>query len=95
MVDEVDTLGGNGTPADERSGSNPGTSPRSTPGSGIGPYAAPYVPEAFEPGWNEAPIGPDYAMALAPTYFNWRKASIYGGSNEIQKNIIAKMVRGL
>ncbi len=61
----------------------------------IGPYAAPYIPEAFEPGWNEAPIGPDYAMALAPTYFNWRKASIYGGSNEIQKNIIAKMVLGL
>ncbi len=61
----------------------------------IGPYAAPYVPEAFEPGWNEAPIGPDYAMQLAPTYFNWRKASIYGGSNEIQKNIIAKMVLGL
>ncbi len=61
----------------------------------IGPYAAPYVPEAFEPGWNEAPIGPDYAMPLAPTYFNWRKASIYGGSNEIQKNIIAKMVLGL
>ncbi len=61
----------------------------------IGPYAAPYVPEAFAPGWNEAPIGPDYAMPLAPTYFNWRKASIYGGSNEIQKNIIAKMVLGL
>ena len=61
----------------------------------IGPYAAPYVPEALEPGWNEAPVGPDYAMPLAPTYFNWRKASIYGGSNEIQKNIIAKMVLGL
>ncbi|MHA1537190.1 MAG: acyl-CoA dehydrogenase family protein [Alphaproteobacteria bacterium] len=61
----------------------------------IGPYAAPYISEAFEPGWNEAPIGPDYAMKLAPTYFNWRKASIYGGSNEIQKNIIAKMVLGL
>jgi len=61
----------------------------------IGPYAAPYVPEALQPGWNEEPIGPDYAMPLAPTYFNWRKASIYGGSNEIQKNIIAKMVLGL
>jgi alkylation response protein AidB-like acyl-CoA dehydrogenase len=61
----------------------------------IGPYAAPYIPEAFEAGWNEAPVGPDYAMALAPTHFNVRKTSIYGGSNEIQKNIIAKMVLGL
>ncbi len=61
----------------------------------IGYYAAPYVPEALEEGWNEAPVGPDYAASLAPHYFNWRKASIYGGSNEIQKNIIAKMVLGL
>ncbi|MCZ6522734.1 MAG: acyl-CoA dehydrogenase family protein [Alphaproteobacteria bacterium] len=61
----------------------------------VGYYAYPYVPEALEWGWNEAPIGPEYAAAAAPTYFNWRKASIYGGSNEIQKNIIAKMVLGL
>lgn len=62
----------------------------------IGPYAAPYQPEAFrEEGWNEEPVGPDYGPALAPLYFNWRKASIYGGSNEIQKNILAKMVLGL
>ena len=58
-------------------------------------YAQPYVPEALEGGWNEAPIGPDYAAAVAPRYFNWRKASIYGGTNEIQKAIIAKMVLGL
>ncbi|MFL6669963.1 MAG: pimeloyl-CoA dehydrogenase large subunit, partial [Burkholderia ambifaria] len=45
--------------------------------------------------WNEPPIGPDYAPPLAPQYFNWRKISIYGGSNEIQKNIIAKMMLGL
>ena len=62
----------------------------------IGPYAAPFQPETFrEDGWNEEPVGPDYGPALAPLYFNWRKASIYGGSNEIQKNIIAKMVLGL
>ncbi len=59
-----------------------------------GYYANPFVPEALEPGWNEEPIGPDYAASLAPHYFDWRKASIYGGSNEIQKNIIAKMVLG-
>ncbi len=58
-------------------------------------YANPFVPEALAAGWNEAPIGPPYAAAAAPIYFNWRKASIYGGSNEIQKNIIAKMVLGL
>jgi len=44
---------------------------------------------------NEPPIGPDWAGPLAPHYFNWRKASIYGGSNEIQKNIIAKAILGL
>jgi len=60
----------------------------------IGPYAHPYVAEAIEHGWNEEPIGPDYAAPIARHYFNWRKASIYGGSNEIQKNIIAKMVLG-
>ena len=36
-----------------------------------------------------------HAATVAPHYFNWRKASIYGGTNEIQKNIIAKMVLGL
>ena len=45
--------------------------------------------------WNEPPIGPDWAAHVAPTYFNWRKVSIYGGSNEIQRNIIAKAVLGL
>jgi pimeloyl-CoA dehydrogenase large subunit len=60
-----------------------------------GPYALPYQPEQEEEGWNEPPIGPDWAGPLAPTYFNWRKTSIYGGSNEIQKNIIAKAILGL
>ncbi|PPR19037.1 MAG: Cyclohexane-1-carbonyl-CoA dehydrogenase [Alphaproteobacteria bacterium MarineAlpha9_Bin7] len=61
----------------------------------IGYYANPFVPDSFDAGWNEEPIGPDYAAALAPEYFNWRKSSIYAGSNEIQKNIISKMVLGL
>ena len=60
----------------------------------VGPYAMPAAPEP-EDGWNEPPIGPDYAAPLAPQYFNWRKISIYGGSNEIQKNIIAKAILGL
>ena len=60
----------------------------------VGNYAHPYVPEAMQSGWNEDPIGPEHAASIAPHYFNWRKASIYGGSNEIQKNIIAKAVLG-
>ena len=35
------------------------------------------------------------AGPAAPTYFNWRKISIYGGSNEVQRNIIAERVLGL
>jgi alkylation response protein AidB-like acyl-CoA dehydrogenase len=44
---------------------------------------------------NEPRAGPDYAATLAPMYFNYRKTSIYAGSNEIQHNIMAKMVLGL
>jgi pimeloyl-CoA dehydrogenase large subunit len=62
----------------------------------VGPYGLPYQPEQIEDDRvNEPPIGPDYAAPLAPTFFNWRKISIYGGSNEIQKNIIAKAILGL
>ena len=56
----------------------------------LGPQALPYLPEQFDEGWNEMPIGPDYAGPIAKQYFNMRKISIYGGSNEIQKNIVAK-----
>jgi alkylation response protein AidB-like acyl-CoA dehydrogenase len=51
-----------------------------------GPYA---MPVAADP--NEL----DWLARVAPTYFNWRKVSIYGGSNEIQRNIIAKAILGL
>jgi hypothetical protein len=61
----------------------------------MGYYAAPYIPEAMEYGWNEQPVGPEDAAPLASAYFNMRKASIYGGTNEIQRNIIAKMVLDL
>lgn len=60
----------------------------------VGHYGAPYF-RGFGEGDNAHPIGPDYAHRAAPTYFNVRKTSIYGGSNEIQRNIIAKMVLGL
>src|ERR1700731_4674120 len=46
----------------------------------VGPYALPYQPEYLdEERWNEPPVGPDWAPSLAPTYFNTRKVSIYGG----------------
>ena len=62
----------------------------------VGPYALPdQVPHDESERWNEPPIGPDWAGPLAPQYFNYRKISIYGGSNEIQKNIIAKAILGL
>ncbi len=54
----------------------------------VGPNAQPFA--AVEDGAVDA-----YASRLAPRYFNYRKASIYAGSNEIQKNIIAKMTLGL
>ena len=59
-----------------------------------GHYGAPYY-RGFGQGDNEHPIGPEWANRAAPTYFNARKTTIYGGSNEIQRNVIAKMVLGL
>ena len=52
-------------------------------------------PDALTFGSNIEPIGPDYAAVVAPKYFNYRKVSIYGGTNEIQRNIIAKHILGL
>ena len=60
----------------------------------MGPFALPYE-AADDHGRNEPFDGPDYAAITAPAYFNTRKVSIYGGSNESQKNIIAKAVLGL
>ena len=53
-----------------------------------GPQAAPFA--AVEGGEVDA-----FTSRLAPRYCNYRKASIYAGSNEIQRNIIAKMTLGL
>jgi len=61
----------------------------------FGPYAVPYTPEVLETGANEDPIGPRAAVSSAPKYFNYRKISIYGGSNEIQRNIVSKAMLGL
>ena len=61
-----------------------------------GYYASPFDPVAIREGWgNQEPIGADYIFKLSPDYFEMRARSIAGGSNEIQKNIIAKRVLGL
>ncbi|USQ95593.1 acyl-CoA dehydrogenase family protein [Caulobacter sp. RL271] len=61
----------------------------------LGAYAAPHQPKAREAGANEAPVGPEHGLTTMARYLNNRAASIYGGSNEIQRDIIAKLVLGL
>jgi alkylation response protein AidB-like acyl-CoA dehydrogenase len=61
----------------------------------VGPYALPYKRESVEEGDLRTAAGPTYAGTLAATYCNMRKVSIYGGSNEIQRNIIAQTILGL
>lgn len=64
----------------------------------VGGYAAPFVQDTFavaRAGANSDLATPDYAGPVAPAYFNYRKTSIYAGSNEIQRNIMSKMVLGL
>ena len=69
-----------------------------------GPYSLPYIHEAMDAGWQgdqaaaaglQGFPGGDVANAtLATTYFNYRKTTIYGGSNEVQRNIVAQTVLG-
>ncbi|MEE8247672.1 MAG: acyl-CoA dehydrogenase family protein, partial [Alphaproteobacteria bacterium] len=61
----------------------------------IAHYGFPHQPEARVPGGNVEPIGPDHAVAAMARYLNTRAHSIYAGSNEIQRNIMAKLVLGL
>ena len=59
-----------------------------------GPYALPYIHEAMEAGWQGEYVGAAHCAPLASTYFNYRKTTIYGGSNEVQRNIVAQVVLG-
>jgi alkylation response protein AidB-like acyl-CoA dehydrogenase len=61
----------------------------------LGPDALPWVPQALDPGWHGLPEGADTWGALVGRYFNQRKTSIFSGSNEIQRNIIAQRILGL
>ena len=57
-----------------------------------GVHAQPFVTEALEEGFNGPAVGPDFAAPAASHYFNYRKLSIFGGSNEVQREIISKAI---
>ncbi|MBS0446093.1 MAG: acyl-CoA dehydrogenase family protein [Proteobacteria bacterium] len=59
-----------------------------------GPAAVPFIHEAMEAGWQGDLAGGALAAPLATTYFNMRKTTIYGGSNEVQRNIVGQTVLG-
>ena len=61
----------------------------------LGAYVAPLQSEALEIDFEDTLIGPDNAITVAAEYINMRAATIYGGSAEIQRNIIARAVLGL
>jgi alkylation response protein AidB-like acyl-CoA dehydrogenase len=65
----------------------------------LGHDALPYLRDALEADWVAEPLFGEHYAAYAPPlsgqYFNQRKTTIYAGSTEIQKNIIAKMILGL
>jgi alkylation response protein AidB-like acyl-CoA dehydrogenase len=60
-----------------------------------GPYALPLIHDAMEAGWQgDYPGSAVHCAPLASTYFNMRKTTIYGGSNEVQRNIVSQVVLG-
>ena len=59
-----------------------------------GPVTVPYLHEAMEGGWQGDIAIDRFLLPLAGTYFNQRKTTIYGGSNEVQRNIVAQTVLG-
>ncbi len=61
----------------------------------LGYYAAPYELADRTPGSNWSPVGPDAAEGVMGQHLFMRAITIAGGSSEVQKNIIAKMVLGL
>ena len=69
-----------------------------------GAYALPYQPHAtlpggptphFQPPADQGHVGPDHSLTVTSKYLNDRAGSIYAGTNEIQRNIMAKAVLGL
>jgi len=60
----------------------------------LGSYAAADQREALGMGANTPPVGPSYALTPTAKYLNSRAATIYGGSQEIQHNILARIILG-
>jgi hypothetical protein len=60
-----------------------------------GPFSLPWIPEAMDAGWQGDQVGAAHYAPLAANYFNYRKTTIYGGSNEVQRNIVAQTVLGV
>jgi alkylation response protein AidB-like acyl-CoA dehydrogenase len=58
-------------------------------------YAMPHANRISMNGYNDPWVGPEFAETVTPRYLNSRAASIFGGSREVQKNIVAKVVLGL
>lgn len=61
----------------------------------LGLYALPDQRGALGTGANEAPIGPDYAVTPTARFLNGRASTIFGGSSEVQRNILARVALGL
>ena len=61
----------------------------------MGQYSAVHQPEARTVGSNIPTVGPEDGVVAFSRYFNLRASSIAGGSNEVQRNIMAKLVLGL
>ena len=61
----------------------------------LGYYALPYDGPTADPWRNEPFIGPEQSEGVMGEHLIRRAASIFGGTNEIQKNIIAKVILGL
>ncbi|MCV2357891.1 acyl-CoA dehydrogenase family protein [Paucibacter sp. TC2R-5] len=59
-----------------------------------GPFSLPFIFEAMEAGWQGDHVGAAHCAPLASHYLNMRKTTIYGGSNEVQRNIVAQTVLG-
>jgi alkylation response protein AidB-like acyl-CoA dehydrogenase len=58
----------------------------------LGPYALPFFPDFVNGVPGATIVGPVYGPPFTPRYMNYRKTSIYGGSNEIQRNIVAQHI---
>ena len=60
-----------------------------------GPFSLPFIEDAMEAGWQGDYVGAAHCAPLAANYLNTRKTTIYGGSNEVQRNIVAQTVLGV